>query len=52
MTHDSSDPHGSGEVGSRPSQAIFVGWLAIGLLALMLVFTLVVLGAAATTGFS
>jgi hypothetical protein len=35
-----------------PTQAIFVGWLAIGLLALMVVFTFVVIGAGATTGFS
>jgi len=45
MTHD---PHHT-EV---PAQATFVGWLAIGLLGLMVVFTLVVLVAAMSHGFS
>jgi hypothetical protein len=40
MSDDNSDPHGSGSMGSRPSQAIFLGNFALGLLALMLVFAL------------
>ena len=52
MTHDSPDPHGDGTMGSEPSQAIFLGWIAIGLLVLMTAFTLFVVGAAAAHGFS
>jgi hypothetical protein len=51
MTHDSPDPHGDGTMGSEPSQGIFIGWLAIGLLVLMAVFTAVVIGAGANSGF-
>lgn len=43
MSHDSPDPHGDGSMGSHPSQANFIGWLAIGLLAAMGVFTILVL---------
>jgi hypothetical protein len=52
MTHDSHDPHGDGTMGSEPTQGIFIGWLAVGLLVLMAVFTLAVVGAGATHGFS
>lgn len=52
MTHDSTDPHGDGTMGSQPSQGIFIGWLAIGLLTLMAVFTIAVIGAGAMYGFS
>lgn len=38
MTHDSQDTHAH-----TPSQGVFIGWLAIGLLGLMAVFTLFVL---------
>lgn len=51
MTHDSPDPHGDGTMGSTPSQGIFIGWLAVGLLVLMAVFTLVVIGSGAVSGF-
>lgn len=51
MTHDSPDPHGEGTMGSRPSQAIFIGWLAVGLLVLMVLFTMLVIGAGAIYGF-
>ncbi len=47
MSHDSPDPHAE-----APAQGIFIGWLAVGLLGLMVVFTLAVLIAAATHGFS
>jgi hypothetical protein len=47
MTHDSPDPHGDGRMGAEPSQGIFIGWLAVGLLVLMAVFTLAVIGAGA-----
>ncbi len=40
MSAYQSDPHGSGSMGSRPSQAIFLGNFALVLLALMLVFVL------------
>lgn len=49
MTHDSPDPHGDGTMGSTPSQGIFIGWLALGLLILMVVFTVFV-GAGAIIG--
>ncbi|WP_417309024.1 hypothetical protein [Devosia sp.] len=52
MTYDSPDPHGDGSMGSKPSQAIFVGWMGIGLMAFMAVFTLFILIAAGTSGFS
>jgi hypothetical protein len=51
MTHDSPDPHGDGTMGSKPSQGIFIGWLAVGLLVVMAIFTLAVIGAGATHGF-
>jgi hypothetical protein len=38
MTHDSHDTHAD-----TPSQGVFIGWLAIGLLGLMGVFSLFVL---------
>ena len=51
MTHDSHDPHGDGTMGSEPTQGIFIGWLAVGLLVLMAVFTFLVLGSGAISGF-
>jgi len=51
MTHDSTDPHGDGTMGSKPSQGVFIGWLAIGLLAVMALFTIVVIGSGAMNGF-
>jgi hypothetical protein len=42
MSHDSTE---------TPAQGIFIGWLAIGLLGLMAIFTLVLFVAAASTGF-
>ena len=52
MTHDSTDPHGDGTMGSTPSQGVFIGYLALGLLGLMVVVTAFVFIAAATQGFS
>lgn len=52
MTHDSHDPHGDGTMGSEPTQGIFIGWLAVGLLVLMAIFTLAVISAGATHSFS
>jgi len=51
MAAGESDPHGEGTMGSTPSQGIFIGGLAIGLLAFMGIFIVFVLGAAAMTGF-
>ena len=47
MTHDSSDHHAE-----TPSQGIFIGWLGIGLIAVMAIFTLTLFIAGATHGFS
>ena len=52
MTHDSTDPHGDGTMGSKPSQGIFIGWLAIGLLAVMAVFAITLFVAGASQGFT
>jgi hypothetical protein len=52
MAAGATDPHGEGTMGSVPSQGIFIGGLAIGLLAFMLLFVAVVFGAAAMNGFS
>ena len=52
MTHESPDPHGDGTMGSTPSQGIFIGGLALGLLAFMALFTLFVLLSASLSGFS
>lgn len=49
MTHDSHDPNGESHASS---QGIFIGWLAVGLLVLMGVFTLAVISAGAMYGFS
>jgi hypothetical protein len=51
MTHDSPDPHGDGTMGSTPSQANFLGGLALGLLAFMALFTLTIFISAAAHGF-
>jgi hypothetical protein len=50
MTHDSHDPHGDGA--SEPTQGIFIGWLAVGLLVVMAIFTLTVISAGANYNFS
>lgn len=42
MSDYNSDPHGTGNIGSRPSQAIFLGNFALVLLCLMLAFVLMV----------
>jgi hypothetical protein len=52
MTHDSHDPHGDGTMGSEPTQGVFIGWLAVGLLVVMAIFTLAVISAGATHSFS
>ena len=41
MSHDTTEPHGEGTMGSRPSQGVFIGRLALCLLAVMAVFALV-----------
>ena len=51
MAVGAEDPHGEGTMGSVPSQGIFVGWLAAGLLAFMVLFVVVVFAGAASTGF-
>lgn len=51
MAAGESDPHGDGTMGSTPSQGIFVGGVALGLLVFMALFIVFVLGAAAMTGF-
>ena len=51
MTHDSHDTHGDGTMGSEPTQGIFIGWLAVGLLVLMALFTILVVGSGAISGF-
>ena len=51
MAAGTQDPHGEGSMGSVPSQGIFVGGLAIGLLVFMALFVVVVFIAAGSTGF-
>jgi len=46
MSHDSNDSHAE-----APSQGIFIGWMAIGLLVVMGLFTLLVIGSGAMMGF-
>lgn len=48
MTHDTHDPNGESHASS---QGIFIGWLAVGLLVLMALFTLLVVGSGAISGF-
>jgi hypothetical protein len=52
MAAGEADPHGDGTMGSTPSQGIFIGGLAIGLLAFMALFVVLVFVGAAMTGFS
>lgn len=52
MTHESHDTHGDGTTGSEPTQGVFIGWLAVGLLVVMAIFTLFVITAGARYGFS
>ena len=51
MTHDSTDPHADIATGGPSAQGIFIGWLAIGLLAVMALFMIVVIGSGASAGF-
>lgn len=51
MAAGAQDPHGEGSMGSVPSQGIFVGGLAIGLLVFMALFVVVVFIAAGSTDF-
>ena len=46
MAAGETDPHGEGTMGSVPSQGIFIGGLAVGLLAFMLLFAILLLAAA------
>lgn len=50
MTHDSPDPHAEGTMGSQPSQGMFIGNLALGLMIFVGLFTLFVLISAAVGG--
>jgi hypothetical protein len=50
MAHDEGEAHGAGTMGSRPSQADFLGILALALMALTLIAPAVVLIAATTAG--
>ena len=52
MAAGAQDPHGTGTMGSEPSQGIFLGGLAIGLLVLMALFVAVVFIAASSAGFA
>ena len=52
MAAGAQDPHGEGSMGSVPSQGIFVGGVAIGLLVFMALFVAVVFIAAGSTGFA
>ena len=52
MAAGETDPHGEGTMGSVPSQGIFIGGLAIGLLAFMVLFTVMLFVAAARSGFA
>jgi hypothetical protein len=51
MAAGAQDPHGEGSMGSVPSQGIFVGGVALGLLAFMALFVIVVFAAASMSGF-
>jgi hypothetical protein len=50
MAAGATDPHGEGTMGSVPSQGIFVGWLAVGLLVLMLAFVVFLAAGAMMAG--
>ena len=50
MAAGETDPHGEGTMGSVPSQGIFIGGLAIGLLALMLAFVVFLAAGAMLAG--
>jgi hypothetical protein len=52
MAAGETDPHGEGSMGSVPSQGIFIGGLAMGLLVFMGLFVVVVFAAAGMNGFS
>lgn len=52
MAAGETDSHGDGTMDSTPSQGIFIGGVAIGLLAFMAIFVIFVLAAAAMTGFA
>jgi hypothetical protein len=52
MAAGAQDPHGDGSMGSVPSQGIFVGGVAIGLLVFMALFVAVVFIAAGSNGFA
>ena len=52
MAAGAQDPHGEGTMGSEPSQGVFMGGVAIGLLVLMALFVAVIFIGASSTGFS
>lgn len=52
MAAGDTDPHGSGTMGSEPSQGNFIGWLGVGLLGFMALFMIFIFAGAASNGFS
>jgi hypothetical protein len=48
---DNTDPHGDGTMGSKPTQGIFIGWLAFGLMIFALLWIGFGLLAGATHGW-
>lgn len=52
MAAGETDPHGDGTMGSTPTQGIFVGRLAVGLLVFMALFIIFVFAGAAMSGFA
>ncbi len=52
MAAGAQDPHGEGSMGSVPSQGIFVGGVAVGLIIFMALFVAVVFIAAGSAGFA
>lgn len=52
MAAGAQDPHGEGTMGSEPSQGVFIGRVAIGLLILMALFVAAVFIGASSTGFA
>ena len=48
---DNTDPHGTGIMGEKPSQGIFIGYLALGLLVFALLVAVIGISAGAMHGF-
>jgi len=52
MAAGAQDLHGEGSMGSEPSQAIFLGYVALGLLIFMVLFVAMVFIGAGSAGFA